>query len=55
MIDSFVVTAKIREQNLLLFLPIMAWRYKRYFIYGIRAQLEALGPTWAKRKVNKFH
>ena len=22
--------------------------------YGIRAQVEVLGPTWAERKVNKF-
>ena len=23
--------------------------------YGIRAQVEVLGPTWAERKVKKFH
>jgi len=33
----------------------MALRYKRYFTSGIRAQVEALRPTWSEHKVNKFH
>ena len=50
--DCFVETAK---QNTYLFSHLAALGYKGYVTYGIRAQVEALGPTWAERKVNKFH
>ena len=51
-LTHFVVTAK---QNIHPFSHLAALRYKGYATCGIRAQVEALGPTWAERKVNKFH
>ena len=51
-LTHFVVTSK---QNIYPFSHLVALRYKGYATGGIRAQVEALGPTWAERKVNKFH
>ena len=47
----FEVTAK---QKFYLTSPLMVLRYKGYDTNGIIAQVEALGPTWAECKVNKF-
>ena len=51
-LTHFVVTTK---QNIYPFSHLGTLRNKGYATSGIRAQVEALGPIWAKHKVNKFH
>ena len=51
-LTHFVVTSK---QNIYPFSHLATLRNKGYATSGIRAQVEALGPTWAERKVKKFH
>ena len=33
----------------------MAFRYRRYITYGIRARVETLGPNWAQKRSYMFY